>query len=188
MAAAFTDVWLDIVNRALGRIGKGRLDTLAGDDELTQYAVTFLEEAVEGILTSRSWSITKRAELVRDVNAPVFGYSYSYSLPADLVNLVYVETEGLPYYPEGSTILTEAESVYVVYLYWSDDPDIYPAYLKKAISTSLAFLLTSALTASEQLATRMAQEASLAFEEAIRADSRRFAHEDPDPWYNEARG
>ncbi|MBU1081617.1 MAG: hypothetical protein KKB59_14130 [Spirochaetes bacterium] len=179
--------WVDIANRALGRIGKARIDTLTSGDELAQYVNTFLGEAVEYILSARSWSIATRIELARSASAPVFGYSYAYVLPTDHINTIAVATDGSPYLPEGWTILTDSETVYLVYIARPADPSILPGYLKKAISTHLAFLLSTPLTSSDALAARIAQESALALNEAITADARRHEPGQADPWYDEAR-
>jgi len=187
LAIAYGDAWLDIANRALGRINKGRLESLSEEGELAQYVNTFIGEAIETIMSARSWSVAKRAELVRKEITPVYGYVYSYALPGDLINIVSIETGGADYRPEGSSVLTDAEEVSILYTFRTEDPSDLPGYLKRAISTQLAFLLSSALTSSEQLAARIAQESQLALEEAIRADSRRYKQALPDTWYDEAR-
>lgn len=187
MAIEYGNSWLEIANRALGRIGKGRIASLTGDDGLTQYVNTFIGEAIESVLAARKWSFAKRMQLEKSLTAPAYGFLYSYPLPLDLINLVSVETDGSPYRPESNTILTDSEIVYIVYVYRTEDPTNLPGYVKKAISTHLASLLATALTSSQQLAMRIAQEAALALEEAIRADARRFQEDAPEPWYDEAR-
>jgi len=183
----YAPLWLDIANRALGRIGKGRIASLTSDDDLVQYVNTFMGEAVEAVLSSRPWSIATRVALVRSTTAPAFGYDYAYDLPSDHINTITVETDGSAYRPEGKTIVTDSETVSILYTARPADPDDLPGYLKKAISTNLAFLLSTALTSSEQLAARIAQEYALAMDEAVRADARRFQAGESDPWYEEAR-
>lgn len=179
--------WVAIANRALGRLGKGRIDDLTTGSDLTQYVNTFLGEAIESVLSARSWTIATRVDLARSLSIPVFGYAYAYVLPIDIINTISVETGGAAYKPEGNTILTDADSVSIVYVARPADPGILPGYIKQAISTRLAFLLTTPLTSSDALASRIAQEAALALEEAIRADARRMQPGEADSWYDEAR-
>lgn len=179
--------WVEIANRALGRIGKGRIDSLITGDELAQYVNTFLGEAVESVLFARSWSFAARVELARSASAPEYGYDYAYVMPSDIVNLVEVYTGGAAYKPEGDLILTDAEEAFITYIPRPADPGALPGYVKRAISTRLAFLLTSPLTSSDALSARIAQEDALALEDAVRADARRFDPGEPDPWYDEAR-
>ena len=178
--------WVEIANRALGRLGKNRIDSLVSGDDASQYVNTFLGEAVEAVLSARSWSFAKRVELARRVDAPAFGYLYAYALPSDLVNLVSIDTD-MEYQPEGDSILTDAEAVYLVYVARPTDPGLLPGYIKKAISTHLAALLATPLTSSEGLSALIRQEAALALEEAVRADARRFQPGSADSWYDEAR-
>jgi len=183
----YANSWVEIANRALGRLGKGRIDVLTSGDELAQYVNTFLGEAVEAVLSARSWSFASRVQLARSTSVPSHGYLYAYSLPTGIVNIVSVETGGLDYKPETNSILTDAEEVYLVFIGQPADPGLLPSYIKKAISTHLAFLLTTPLTSSDALAARIAQESQMALDEAIRADARRFNPGEPEPWSDEAR-
>jgi len=183
----YANSWVEIANRALGRIGKGHIDVLTSGDELTQYVNIFLGDAIEAVLSARSWSIKARVQLTRSDSDHVSDFDYAYILPSDIVNIISVDTGALEYTPEGGMILTDAEEVYLVYVQQPADPSVLPGYLKRAISTHLAFLLSSALTSSEKLATRMAQENTLAMDEAVRADARRFQPGKADQWYDEAR-
>jgi len=183
----YANSWVEIANRALGRLGKGRIDVLTSGDELAQYVNTFLGEAIEAVLSARSWSFASRVQLARSTSVPSHGFLYSYPLPTAIINIVSVDTGELEYTPEGGSILTDAEEVYLVYIEQPTDPGILPGYLKKAISTHLAFLLTTPLTSSDALAARIAQEAQMALDEAIRADARRYDPGEPDLWYDEAR-
>lgn len=188
MAIEYGNSWVEIANRAIARLSKGRIDSLtSGGGEMAQYCNTFLGEAIEAILSARSWSIATRVQLARSAETPAYGFLYSYPLPSETINLVHVDTDGSPYKPEGSAILTNSEYVYAVYIQRPADPASLPGYLKRAIVTHLAFLLSSPLTSSQQLANRIAQEASLALEDAVRADARRYETDEPEAWYDEAR-
>jgi len=182
----YASSWVEIANRALGRLGKGRIDNLTSGDDLVQYVNTFLGEAVESVLSARAWTLATRLQLARRAVAPVYGYAYSYALPVDLVNLVSVLTEG-DYKVESDSILTDSETVYITYVPRPTDPATLPGYLKKAISTHLAFLLTTPLTSSDAMAARIAQEAAMSLQEAVNADARRAQSDPPDDWYDEAR-
>lgn len=184
--------WVEIVNRALGRLGKGRLDSLTSGDELSQYANTFLGESVESVLSERNWSISKRVQLARSVTAPEYGFDYAYALPADMVNLVSVDDEtgaplGEAFMPSTGFLHTSAIAVYIRYIPRPIEAGVLPGYLKKAIATNLAFVMSTPLTSSEQMAQRLAQEMQAALAEAINADARRFPPGDSDPWFDEGR-
>lgn len=182
----YANSWVEIANRALGRIGKGRIDNLTSGDDLVQYVNTFMGEAVESVLSARAWTLSVRLQLARRTSVPVYGYQYSYALPVDLVNLVSVLTDG-DYKAESDTILTDSETVYIVYVPRPTDPSILPGYLKKAISTHLALLLTTPLTSSDAMAARIAQEAAMSLQEAVNADARRAQPAATEGWYEEAR-
>lgn len=188
MAIEYGNSWVEIANRALARLSKARIDSLtSGGGEAAQYCNTFLGEAIESVLSAHSWSIATRTQLARDSEAPAFGFLYSYPLPTDIINTIRVDTDGSPFKPEARAILTNSEYVYLVYIPRPTDPGALPGYIKRAISTHLAFLLSGPLTSSSQLANRIAQEAAVALENAVSADARRYPKDEPEAWYDEAR-
>ena len=89
--------------------------------------------------------------------------------------------------PEVKALLTDASAVWITYTAKPDDPSILPGYLKKAITTQLAFLLTTPLTSSESLAQRVAGEAKAALEQAILDDARRSPPPTRVPFWDEER-
>ena len=183
----YSSTWLDVVNGALARIGKGRLDSLTGGDDLTAYVNTFLGEAVESVLSSRSWSIATRVALVKSATAPVYGYLYAYDLPTDHISSVEVDAGGFEYRPEGTTILSNAEEMNLLYVARPATPPVLPGYLIKAIAAHLAYLLSTPLTSSEAMAARVMREATDALNAAIAADAGRFRPTGSDPWYEDSR-
>jgi hypothetical protein len=187
MGIDYGQSWVAIANRALGRLGKGRIDNLDTGSELSQYVNTFLGEAIAAVLSARSWSFAKREQLVRIALEPAYGYLYAYQLPSDIINLVAVDTGIRSYRPEGALILTDAETVYITYIPKPADPGNLPEYIKTAIATHLAFLLTPPLTSNEQMAARIMQDKVMSLEEAVRADARRFESGAGESWYDEAR-
>lgn len=180
--------WVELCNRALARLGKERISSLTTGDELTNYCNIFLGEAIEGILSVHSWNgAKKRIQLAELAITPEYRFAHAYALPVDFVNLCSASIDDSEYWIEGSEFLTDEAEVWITYVARPSDPTILPGYLKLAITTKLAFLLTTPLTSSESLAQRIAAEAAAALEQAIRDDGRRRSPEEKTPFWDEVR-
>lgn len=188
MAISYGNSWVEIANRALGRLGKGRIDDLTTGGELAQYCNLFLGEAIEETLGQREWlGYRSRVQLARSATTPVYGYDYLYPLPVDLVTIVEVNTDEMEYSVEGSDVLTDADEVYLTYVPRPTTPAVLPGYLKKAISTRLAALLTTPLKCSDALRNTLLQEAVLADDQAVRSDASRSMPAEEPGFNDEAR-
>lgn len=188
MAVGYANTWLEICNRALARIGKPILSDLSSGGDLALYCNTFLGEAIEYVFSSLEWNALRvRVELARSATDPVYGYAYAYTLPVDFITIVDVETDGEEYEIEGQYILTNATSVYILYIPRIETPNILPGYLKKCISTHLAFLLSTPLTVSDGLRQSLFQEDQLAMNAAIQADGHRSYPLSEEQFYEEVR-
>ncbi|HOX32050.1 MAG TPA: hypothetical protein PLB91_06945 [Spirochaetales bacterium] len=180
--------WVALCNRALARLGKDRISSLSSGDETVNLCNVFLGEAIETVLSAYSWNAAKaRVQLAMLATDPAYGYSNAFALPSDMVNIASVDAGGADYRHEGSSILTDAAEVWITYIARPTDPKALPAYLKRAISAELAYLLSTPIATSETLAARIKAEAQAALEEAIAADARRSPPQAAEPFYTEAR-
>lgn len=186
--------WLEICNRALGRIGVDRISSLDGGGDFATKCLTFLGEAIETVLTAHPWfSLRKRVELARLATDPAFGFSYQYQLPNDFLVPVEVWLDGDLYDPasgayviEAPALLSSAETVYLLYVSRpTNDVTVLPGYIKTAIETQLAALIaTSARSGEVDKAIGLAR---VALEDAILADSRRAPRPAPADSWTDAR-
>lgn len=188
MAISYGTSWIDICNRALGRLGKGSIADLISGGDLAKACNTFLGEAIETVLSARSWyGCRTRVQLARSATVPEYGFAYQYEIPADCVNLIELSIAPEEYVPEGSYILTDASEVYATYIPRPVSPAGLPGPIKKCISTHLAVLLSTPLTSSDQLRAILMAEDQQARTEAYGADERRAGEPTPTPWNVEQR-
>ena len=188
MAITYANSWVEICNRALGRLGKGRISDLTTGGDLVEYCNLYLGEAIEYILSLKHWTVLKtRIQLAIESGTPVYEFDFSYALPTDLIDLVSVDSQSEPYSIEGNSLLSDADEVYIVYIKRPVDPSVLPGYIKRAISTYLAYLLTTPLTVSDQLLGILAAAMQASLEDAIRADGKREYQEPDDEWYEASR-
>ena len=176
MAISYGTSWIEICNRALGRLGKGGIADLSSGGDLALYCNQFLGEAIETVLSAKNWySCRTRVQLAPSIETPAYGYEYSYPLPADCVNPIEYSTEACV--PEGNNILTDETELYLTYVPRPVSPASLPGFLKAAISTKLASLLATPLTVSDSLRAMLLQEWQLSMQEAYAADERRAPQE-----------
>lgn len=195
---SFPASWTDLCNHALGRLGHQLISNIVTDQTPhAAYCRLYLGAVIEEILGQFDWNgASRRIQLAESAESPVFGFAHAYQLPADFLRLVSAETDAEPYKVEGDRLLTDAEEVYLVYVFRPSEPNQLPHYLKKAIISGLAYRLTTPLSSNEQLKMEIKQEyldpTLGSLEEARRTDAR---HSDPETvaeqngydWYDQLR-
>jgi hypothetical protein len=177
----YTASWTQICNRALGRLGSETITDLSEGTQNSEYCGRFLPEAIEHILGQWDFKFARRRlRLAPNSEKPAFGWKEQFSCPMDCIKLVKVyggrsekpeESDCVPYEVENGRILTDAEELRIIYIARPDDPNQIPQSMTKAISTHLAYLLSTPLTSSEQLTGLIAAEAQAAIEIAKKEEA-----------------
>jgi hypothetical protein len=189
--------WTQICNRALGRLGALSISDLSEGTQNAAYCGRFLPEAVEHVLGQYDFKFARRRfRLSPEAAEPLFGWRSSFPLPVSCVRLVNVFDGGsrsgsaIPYQVENGRILADTGALDIVYIERPDNPNFLPQSVRKAVSTHLAYLLSTALTSNEQLIALVSQEAAATLELAKREDAQ--LGYDPLaeglPWHTDARG
>src|SRR5262245_49718930 len=98
---------VDIVNRALIKIGSKTIMNM-GDDVKSARAATKIYPMVrDRCLVAHPWNFAiKRAQRTNEATAPVYGFAYSYALPADCLR-VWDMDGGETFQVEGRSIMTD---------------------------------------------------------------------------------
>jgi hypothetical protein len=184
----YTASWTQICNRALGRLGSDTITDLSEGNKNAEYCGRFLPEAIEHVLGQWDFKFARRRQrLAPNADSPAFGWKQQFNYPMDCIRLVKVyggsslkpeESECVPYQVENGKILADVDALQVIYIARPDDPNLLPQSVRKAISTHLAYLLSTPLTSSEQLIALIAAEAQTAIETAKKEDAQ--MNYDPD--------
>ncbi len=177
---------VEIVNRALTKIGEQRILSLSDDVEAARSADSLWDIVRDAELRIRRWkfSIT-RASLAALVSTPDWGFDYQYQLPSDCLRVVQVGE----YYPgvsltdyrsadetewrvEGRKILTnEAAPLKIRYIARIEDTGEWDAAFVEAFACRLAAELAERLTQSNTRRQLAWDEYKLAVGMAVRADA-----------------
>lgn len=146
--------WTELCNAALARLHVGEItdfDTDTGN--LADSCQLHLPLILEEILSGHDWNgVSTRAELTENETPPAFGYDHAFDLPADFVRFCGEdEADVEAYIVEGAQILTNAEEVYLRYVFRPAAFSDLPAYILPAIVAGLAARLCKPLTSNDKL-------------------------------------
>lgn len=154
---------LTIINRSLTRCGAEPIATLSDNSKRALLAVAQYESTLKEILNDTTWNFaTTRIELTQG-DKPLYGFSYSYELPSNVIRVVEINSIE-KFRVEGRSLLTDllAEPFYAkVLVYETDETKWNPSFVK-------AFYLKLA----EDMSYALVQSASL--QQAIIAEAERY--------------
>ncbi|EOC1299350.1 hypothetical protein ACI09I_000938 [Cronobacter dublinensis] len=179
---------IEIINRALTKLGSDRLMSEADDNAASRAIEAVYNGLLESLLRTYRWSFAiKRAKLARLTDEPVFGYLYAYQLPSDCIRIDMVSDAShldwcnhqwssyqLPvprYQVEGRKIITDMYSVYIRYGARIPDPTTYDEAFTEAFACKLAAEICEAITQSSTKKQAALQDFDLAIKNARAASA-----------------
>lgn len=136
-----------ICNSALTKVGvggDGRISSLTEGSRNANICNEQYPKLRDDLLRSHTWNFaTTRAKLARRDEAPAFEFNYKYQLPSDWIRVVSVHDNDagaghVRYKIEGSTLLCDAEDVYLRYVRQVTDPNDMPPDFREALAALLA--------------------------------------------------
>lgn len=138
----------DVVNVALRRIGSSRITSITGDEPEAVIPNDLFSEVLDDLLRQHAWNFaTKRQKLAQLVEVPTFEFDNAYTMPPDWIRTVSIHPNdagaGTMFYREEQiddkrVILTNVDDVYMRYVARVEDPNLWPADFRNAMSMTLA--------------------------------------------------
>lgn len=163
---------VQICNIALANIGDDKIAALNEENERARLCNLRYEDCRDAVLRSHPWNCAvSRAELAADVTAPAWGYTYRYALPANCLRVLDIENYYIDYSIEGRYILTDADTVKLLYIKQVTDPTEFDSLLVQAIALKLASEIAENLTGKAELRDRMLAKYLQMLSEARGVDS-----------------
>ena len=168
----------DLLNDALGQIGASRITAIDDGSAKANWCATFYPSLRRGMIRAHHWNFAEaRQELAQDAVAPIFEFSFSYTLPPLLLkikeyngSLLTVPTGVDPYYwmhpyegyykIEGRKLLTNDGIVKIVFVQDVTNPDVWDSLFYQALATHLASKLAAAITKDSNKSTQLLQAAT----------------------------
>jgi len=160
-----------IANLALSNLGEARIQSLTENSARARACSARIESCMETVLRMNVWNSALERQLLTQIEAPVFGWNYTYQLPADCIKVVEVEPVSR-FMVEKKNILSNETSLYLLYVATPTDTNNLDILLAEAIAMKLAVEIAETLTSKEGLKSEMAQKYFLSIQEARSANSR----------------
>lgn len=152
---------VQICNRALSKLGAGRITSLSDGTKSAKECNAIYDDVAEEVMSMGRWpSVVNRATLAQSTTTPDFEYSYQYALPTNprclrILEINELRAGDVKYSVEGGFLLTDEPTVSIKYLGRIVDPEQYDIYLRKAIIfqlvADLAYVFTGQATVAEKM-------------------------------------
>lgn len=143
---------VEICNRALQRLGAGRITSLDGGNKESRECLVAYAPLRDFLLRSHPWSFAiQRAALAADADAPIGDDApdAQYTWPTDALRILLPKSASLDWIIEGRKILTsDAAPLYVRYVARITDPNTMDPMFREALSCLIAFEICEPLTQS----------------------------------------
>ena len=147
---------VEICNGALNQLGATTILSLTEDSKNARLCNSRFTQVRDGVFRSHPWNcLQKRIELAQDTTAPAWGFKYAYTLPADCLRLLRILDYDSNYKVEGRKILSNTETMKILYISRVTDPNEYDESLREILSSALGSDIAFAVTSNNTTATNM---------------------------------
>ena len=147
---------VEICNGSLNQLGATTILSLTEDSKNARLCNQRYTQVRDAVFRSHPWNcLQKRVELAADTDAPAWGFSYAYTLPADCLRLLRILDYDSNYKVEGRKILSNTSSMKILYIGRVTDPNEYDESLRETLSAALGADIAFAVTSNNQTATNM---------------------------------
>lgn len=157
---------IEICNTALILIGQEPIITLDDTSKQARLCKRLYNSTLEGLLRQYPWTFAiRRVILSPDAEVPSFGYSRQFTLPSDCLRIVDIRFTDCEYdwlkpgevAVERGKILANEEIIYLRYVGSINDPNLFDTQFRDVLSYRLAGMMCHALTADQDLLTKLKQ-------------------------------
>ena len=147
---------VDICNGALNQLGASTILTLTEDSKNARLCNARFTQVRDAVFRSHPWNcLQKRVQLAADSDAPAWGFTTQYTLPADCLRVLTILDYDADYKIEGRKILTDNSTMKILYISRIEDPNEYDELLRETLSAALAADIAYAVTSSNPTASNM---------------------------------
>ena len=172
---------VDICNGALNQLGATTILTLTEDSKNARLCNARYTQIRDSVFRSHPWNcLQKRLQLAADSDAPAWGFTKQYTLPADCLRVLTILDYDADYKIEGRKILTDNSTMKILYISRIEDPNEYDELLRETISAAIAADIAYAVTSSNPTATNMYNLFQSKLKEARFVDSTEGQNLSPD--------
>jgi len=151
---------VNMCNSALNLLGASTISALTDDTKNARLCNQRYEPVRNRVFRSHAWNcLHKRVQLAQNSTSPVVEYDHAYALPSDCLRVLKIHNgttdsiaTALDYKLEGRNIVTDLDTIFLIYIALDTDPNNYDTYLRESISHQLAADICYAITNNATLA------------------------------------
>ena len=151
---------VNMCNSALNLLGASTISALTDDTKNARLCNQRYEPVRNRVFRSHAWNcLHKRVQLAQNSTSPVVEYDHAYALPSDCLRVLKIHNgttdsiaTALDYKLEGRNIVTDLDTLFLIYIALDTDPNNYDTYLRESISHQLAADICYAITNNATLA------------------------------------
>ena len=149
---------VDICNGALNQLGASTIISLTEDSKNARLCNARYTQVRDSLFRSHPWNcLQKRIQLASDTATPAWGFSYQFTLPSDCLRVLRIEDYDSDYKVEGRKIVSNINSMKILYIARIEDPNEYDEILRETLSSALGADIAYAITSSNPVAQNMNQ-------------------------------
>ncbi|WP_218169686.1 hypothetical protein [Pseudomonas sp. P7759] len=156
---------VSICSNALLMLGAQTINDFNQSVDRAKLAANLYPTIRDDLLRTHPWNCTiKRVLLAPDATPPAFGYTNQFELPADFLRVLEVGQAGIQidYLVEGRSILADAMSVELRYVYLNEVENTWDASLVGLLTVAMACAMAYPITQSSALQAAFEQKLAMA--------------------------
>ena len=172
---------VEICNGALNQLGATTILSLTEDSKNARLCNQRYTQVRDSVFRSHPWNcLQKRIQIAADSTAPAWGFKFAYTLPADCLRLLKILDYDSNYKVEGRKVLSNTETMKILYVARVIDPNEYDELLRETLSASLSADIAFAVTSNNTTSQNMYQLYQEKLRDARFVDSTEGQNVDPD--------
>ena len=178
-----------IANLALSNLGEASIQSLSDNNARARATDARLDDVITTVLRMHVWNSALERQELTNIGSPLFGWNYTFQLPANYIRVVEVEPVS-KYVVEKNNILSNEKTLHLLYVASPDDINNLDPLLVEAIALKLAWEIAETLTSKTGLKQEMMQKYIIALQEARSANSkdRTPEHREKSTYYDAKKG
>ena len=147
-----------ICNGALNQLGATTILSLTEDSKNARLCNSRYTQVRDALFRTHPWNcLQKRIQIAADSTAPAWGFKFAYTLPADCLRLLKILDYDSNYKVEGRKVLSNTETMKILYVSRVTDPNEYDELLRETLSASLGADIAFGVTSNNQTSQNMYQ-------------------------------
>ena len=184
---------IDIINRALSKLGENRITSLDDNCKAAALAQSIYPMLRDQEISSHNWGFARKRTMLPTLSEkPLFGFPWAYLLPSDCLRVIEAGSWPAPqmadlinapnqsYTIENGQILSyETPPLCLVYLARVEDVALYPPVFSETLASHLAYEMAESLTGSQNKKEGLWREYDLTLKKAKRWGAINLAPQSP---------